>query len=154
MATHSSVLAWRIPGTGEPGGLPTMGPHRVGHDWGDLAAAAASMSLFSKIFHNPFTRQETGPASVSVSSAFTNWKILISYNNSEKKKSPPLRFFQPKAHPFHRSELEFTQGIVWLIVNDKTMNSPFQGCPICCMVRKIYPPIWTYSVLALRGRQA
>ena len=32
MATHSSVLAWRIPGTGEPGGLPSMGPHRVGHD--------------------------------------------------------------------------------------------------------------------------
>ena len=40
MATHSSVLAWRIPGTGEPGGLPSMGSHRVGHDWSDLAAAA------------------------------------------------------------------------------------------------------------------
>ena len=39
MATHSSVLAWRIPGTGEPGGLPSMGSHRVGHDWSDLAAA-------------------------------------------------------------------------------------------------------------------
>ena len=42
MATHSSVLAWRIPGTGEPGGLPSMGSHRVGHNWSDLAAAAAS----------------------------------------------------------------------------------------------------------------
>ena len=40
MATHSSVLAWRIPGTAEPGGLPSMGSHRVGHDWSDLAAAA------------------------------------------------------------------------------------------------------------------
>ena len=40
MATHSSVLAWSIPGTGEPGGLPSMGSHRVGHDWSDLAAAA------------------------------------------------------------------------------------------------------------------
>ena len=39
MATHSSVLAWRIPGTGEPGGLPSMGSHRVGHNWSDLAAA-------------------------------------------------------------------------------------------------------------------
>ena len=39
MATHSSVLAWRIPGTGEPGGLPSTGSHRVGHDWSDLAAA-------------------------------------------------------------------------------------------------------------------
>ena len=42
MATHSSVLAWRIPGMGEPGGLPSMGSHRVGHDWSDAAAAAAA----------------------------------------------------------------------------------------------------------------
>ena len=41
IATHSSVLAWRIPGTGEPGGLLSMGLHRVGHDWSDLAAAVA-----------------------------------------------------------------------------------------------------------------
>ena len=40
MATHSSDLAWRIPGTGEPGGLPSMGLPRVRHDWSDLAAAA------------------------------------------------------------------------------------------------------------------
>ena len=38
MATHSSVLAWRIPGTGEPGGLPSTGSHRVALDWSDLAA--------------------------------------------------------------------------------------------------------------------
>ena len=42
MATYCSVLAWRIPGTWEPGGLPSMGSHRVGHDWSDLAAAAAA----------------------------------------------------------------------------------------------------------------
>ena len=42
MATHSSVLTWRIPGTEEPGGLPSMGLHRVGHDSSDLAAAAAA----------------------------------------------------------------------------------------------------------------
>ena len=40
MATHSTVLAWRIPGMGEPGGLPSMGSHRGGHDWSNLAAAA------------------------------------------------------------------------------------------------------------------
>ena len=40
MAAHSSVLAWRIPGTEEPGGLPSMGSHRVGHDWSNLAVAA------------------------------------------------------------------------------------------------------------------
>ena len=43
--THSSVLAWRIPGMGEPGGLLSMGSHRVGHDWSDLAAAAAAYSV-------------------------------------------------------------------------------------------------------------
>ena len=42
-ATHFNVLAWRIPGTGEPGGLPSMGSHRVGHELSDLAAAAAAM---------------------------------------------------------------------------------------------------------------
>ena len=48
MATHSSVLAWRIPGMAEPGGLLSMGSHRVGHDWSDLAAAAVSY-LFIEI---------------------------------------------------------------------------------------------------------
>ena len=44
MATHSSVLAWRIPGTGEPDGPPSMGSHRVGHNWSDLAGAAGNKS--------------------------------------------------------------------------------------------------------------
>ena len=44
MATHSSVLAWRIPGMAEPDGLPSVGSHRVGHDWSDLAAAAAGLN--------------------------------------------------------------------------------------------------------------
>ena len=42
MATHSSVLAWRVPGIEEPGGLPSMGSHRVGHDWSELAVAGAA----------------------------------------------------------------------------------------------------------------
>ena len=44
MATHSTILAWRIPGTGEPGGLPSMGLRRVGHDWSALAAAATLLN--------------------------------------------------------------------------------------------------------------
>ena len=47
MATHSSVLAWRIPGMAEPGGLPSMGSHRVGHDWSDLASTAAAAAAAS-----------------------------------------------------------------------------------------------------------
>ena len=45
MATHSSVLAWRIPRMGEPGGLSSLGSHRVGHDWSNLAAAAAAAAV-------------------------------------------------------------------------------------------------------------
>ena len=46
MATHSSVLAWRVPGMGEPGGLLSVGSHRVGHDRSDLAAAAHTVKGF------------------------------------------------------------------------------------------------------------
>ena len=56
MATHSSVLAWRIPGMEEPGGLLSMGSHRVGHDWSDLAAAAANCLLCPIFKVNPHCR--------------------------------------------------------------------------------------------------
>ena len=67
MATHSSVLAWRILGTGEPGGLPSMGSHRVGHDCSDLAAAAAAV-FRKKITH--FAKSQTskpGRCSIKIS---------------------------------------------------------------------------------------
>ena len=51
MATHPSVLAWRIPGTGEPGRLPSMGLHRVGHNWSDLAEAAARLYMSPCLFN-------------------------------------------------------------------------------------------------------
>ena len=50
VATHSSVLAWRIPGIREPSGLPSMGSHRVGHDWRDLAAAAGSLRRETTVY--------------------------------------------------------------------------------------------------------
>ena len=53
MATHSSVLAWRIPGMREPGGLPSMGSHRVGDDWSDLAAVAAALTAAPINFDSP-----------------------------------------------------------------------------------------------------
>jgi len=55
MATHSSVLAWRIPGMGEPGGLPSMGSHRVGHDWSELATRSLKNVLpYSQNFFRNF----------------------------------------------------------------------------------------------------
>ena len=55
MATHSNVLAWRTPGTGEPGGLPSLGSHRVGRDCSALAAAAAA------VFHCIYVPHLLGP---------------------------------------------------------------------------------------------
>ena len=55
MAPHSSVLAWRIPGTGEPGELPSLGSHRVGHDWSNLAAAGSVHKTLCFSFLPSFT---------------------------------------------------------------------------------------------------
>ena len=57
MATHSSVLDWRILGTGEPDGLPSMGSHTVGHDWRDLAAAGKD--ILSELSHFYFLAVRT-----------------------------------------------------------------------------------------------
>ena len=53
MATHSSVLAWRIPGMGEPGGLPSMGSHRIGHDWSDLVAGISGKGTRRNLARKP-----------------------------------------------------------------------------------------------------
>ena len=84
MATHSSVLAWSIPGMGEPGGLPSMGSHRVGHGWSDLAAAAAATIananvtfLFENVFPPPPSKQNSLEVlslhSFSTSFPFWHW---------------------------------------------------------------------------------
>ena len=83
MATHSSVLAWRIPGTGEPGGLPSMGSHRVGHD---LAAAAAVL---------PLLLLAAGSPARSVSWVGSRWGSLL----PSTCLSGPLRSFW-RRHPF------------------------------------------------------
>ena len=70
MATHSSVLAWRIPGMGEPGGLPSMELHRIGHNWSDLAAAAWQI-LFLKKKKNCFP----GNSSPSLYLTFTSLSL-------------------------------------------------------------------------------
>ena len=64
MATHSSVLACRIPGTGEPGGLPSMGSHRVGHDWSDLAAAVHTPFLFAGLGEGLWCTRPSGQSSI------------------------------------------------------------------------------------------
>ena len=67
MAPHSSVLAWRIPGTGEPGGLPSMGSHTVGHDW------ATSLSLFTFMHW----RRKWQPTPVFLPGESQGWGSLV-----------------------------------------------------------------------------
>ena len=80
--THSSILAWKIPWTEEPGRLQSMGLQRVGHDWSDLAAAAATMwetrvlSLGGKI---PW-RRKWQPTPVFLPGKFHGWKSLVGYS--------------------------------------------------------------------------
>ena len=86
MATHSSVLAWRILGIGEPGGLPSMGSHRVGHDWSDLAAVAAALrgSAFLKtvyLWTRPSTSVLHTDTQNSVTEAFSGFISRLLNNN-------------------------------------------------------------------------
>ena len=92
MATHSSVLAWRIPWMGEPGGLPSMGLHRVGHDWSDLAAAAAYGVGCHFLLQGIFPTQESTPVSFAscigrqVHYQGTTWKAWKAPKLSQYKK--------------------------------------------------------------------
>ena len=83
MATHSSVLAWRIQRTGEPGGLPSMGSHRVGHDWNDLAcddwAACWYRSLNSILVRRPVDIQ-TVPLKQNFSAYLPNTSSVSSHS--------------------------------------------------------------------------
>ena len=89
MATHSNVLAWRIPGTGEPGGLPSMGSNRVGHDWSDLAAAAAAAAAAARnlelLHHSPDSH-------VLISFRLTSHKTFTQLNHSHRCKYNDVQF--------------------------------------------------------------
>ena len=81
METHSSVLAWRIPGTGEPGGLLSVGSHRVGHDRSNLAAAAATAIVTQKCkkfhLHCPF--KDLGSCTLIKKIFFNAYLIIYTY---------------------------------------------------------------------------
>ena len=87
MATHSGVLAWRLPGMGEPGGLPSMGSHRVGHDWSNLVAARESdgceLGLEQWSFCNIYTYEVI--MMYIITRAF---QVVLVVKKKKKKKSP------------------------------------------------------------------
>ena len=97
MATHSSVLAWRISGTGEPGGLLSVGSHRVRHDWSNLAAAAAAAK--QPYYHIPLTFKFTF-------SSFPDW--LYNHYLSSPKYQKCLWY-----HLFFSQHYEIIHQILW-----------------------------------------
>ena len=99
MATDSSVLAWRIPGTGEPGGLPSMGSHRVRQDWSDLAAAGYGNQYWPmrssilacgipSLTEKPDRTRSTGPQRVG-----QDWSNSVCINTPPPRPTPPPRTF-------------------------------------------------------------
>ena len=75
MATHSSVLAWRTSGTGEPGGLLSMGSHRVRHAWSDLVAVADQYEINFFNCRVPQSKTWMCPAQATLHSIYVAWKI-------------------------------------------------------------------------------
>ena len=112
MATHPSVLAWRIPGKGVSGGLPSMGWHRVGHDWRDLAAAAGTNLVF-----NSFPSQEA------------NLQIIAGFNQTPSGHSPDHTLSMISPVPFKR-RANSSPWHSWLKVMDISHHRPYSQLSI------------------------
>jgi len=125
MATHSSVLAWRIPGTGKPGGLPSMGSHRVGHDWSDIAAA-----YYTKLIHYL----------LSLTCACMCMQHSVMFDCSLPASSvhgiPQVRILEWVAMPSCRgSSLPRDQTLVPCIGRQILYHLIHQGSPCACIVK-------------------
>ena len=94
MATHSSVLAWSIPGMQEPGGLPSMGSHRVGHNWSDLAAAVAVYGPRTPIW--TFPRQTWDSSSVTPKTLFWQPALVWTGKSEHDQVDFPCMWMQRK----------------------------------------------------------
>ena len=142
MATHSIVLAWRIPGMGDPGRLPSMGLHRVGHNWSDLAAAAAA-DVFLELSYFFYDPKDVGKL-ISGSSAFSKsslntWKFTV-----HVLLKPILESFE---NYFASMLDEGNRAVVWMFFGiaflwDWNENRPL---PVLCPVLS-FPNLLAYWV--------
>ena len=120
MATHSSILAWRTPGKGEPRGLPSMGSHRVGHDWSDLAAAAYSLVTTDFLVKLCCTEIEPKPqnlTSTSICFYFLAAKLVeateIEENNRMRKTRDLFKKIRDTKGKFHANMGSKRTEMVW-----------------------------------------
>ena len=107
MAPHSSTLAWKIPGTAEPGGLLSMGSHRVGHDWSDLATADYIRSY--KLHFHPYNHVNDYP-NVLVCKFYCTFQSLNISTFFKKKKILRLLFLIVLGKPIFKKELYMSQS--------------------------------------------
>ena len=118
MATHSSILAWRIPGMAEPGGLPSMGSHRVGHDWSDLALALS----YSKVDQS----QCQSLLSFSLISWLTEVHLVFSTRRAHQMFQMFISCLFPQWH--FTSVLVFAYNFSWGLISIAPL---FSGMEIC-----------------------
>ena len=163
MATHCSVLAWRIPGTGEPGGLPSMGSHRVGDDRSGLAAAAAAAGAYPFFVLNVQRRfRKLGSMVIAANkkigerlplSHFSRVRLCATPETAAPQAPPSLGFSRqgrcsglPFPSPMHESESEVVpdssrphglQPTRLLRPWDSPGKSTGVGCH--CLLRSPYP---------------
>ena len=149
MRTHSSVLAWRIPETREPGGLPSMGSHRVGHDWSDLAAAAGGIVVKNPPAKVGDTRNSSSIPGLGRSHGGGNSNPL-QYSCLENPMDRGAGY-----SPWGRKEWDTTErrhkrttttkGNVWIIHVTKNLFSPSQST---LPVESRFCYFWTVHILS------
>ena len=152
MATHSSVLAWRIPGTGDPGGLWSVGSHRVGHDWSNLTAAVADTYTYSlqplygvlqaRILQwvaFPFSRRSSQPRNQTQVSCiadgfFTSWATREAQEYWSEQPIP-----SPGDLPNPGIEPGFSPHWRWILYQLSYLWSPYAYICVCvCIYIYIY----------------
>ena len=118
--THSSVPARRIPGTGEPGGLPSMGSHRGGHDWSDLPAV-----------HNPGSLIHLSPDFCSMSSSFVAVQLTLGFTSTIQEFG--LRSPAPGVQPGHS-----LKAVSWVSGRAHFVFHVLWVAVLCCLVYSVW----------------
>ena len=154
MATHSSILAWRISGTGEPGGLPSMGSHRVGHDWSDLAAAAGSWQIaLGSAVHQAYmgNPRKTWFLTCSDKTGPSVWMCFVLLQLGQHYILLCLFFFLVKLYPLVWTKYLFLISFPLDLING-LISQPARGTSQSSTVLQISSPTQT-SVLSCREQR-
>ena len=153
MATHASILAWTIPGTEEPVGLPSMGSHRVGHDWHDLAAAAAPPFW---TFHLPPHQISLGCSRALALGALLHalnlhWSFYFTYGNLHVS----VLFSQiipPSPSPTESKSLFFTSLSPFVALHVGSLVPSFYIPYTCINIQHLSFSFWLISLCIIDSR--